>query len=178
MCCEWFKIKHPKLFIRHFYEPFFVHILGEFDRAKAVERKDKFAILGTPGIGKSAFGMFLLWKALCAGKTVVYVHGTHRQVYIFHSNGRVFEGDFKNWESLPEVKHANNVLLLDAVLDFVERDAFTVFLTSPRDENSKQFRSLHSKKMLYFPMLIRGGIGGNARFMLPGGQRRGSKGSQ
>jgi KaiC/GvpD/RAD55 family RecA-like ATPase len=66
------------------------HILGEFDRAKAVERKDKFAILGTPGVGKSAFGMFLLWKALCAGKTVVYVHGTHRQVYIFHSKWASF----------------------------------------------------------------------------------------
>jgi hypothetical protein len=147
----WFKLHHRNLFIRHFYEDFFTHVLGEFDGAKSAGNVTKFAVVGSPGIGKSASGMFLLWKAVCAGKTVVYVQGIGEAVYIFSSKGQVYQGNYLTWKSLPELASPHTVLLLDEA-PMIDRRAFSVLLTSPRGKNTRAMRDLPSRTM-FFPML-------------------------
>ncbi|RYE85268.1 MAG: hypothetical protein EOO65_00770 [Methanosarcinales archaeon] len=64
------------LMVRHFYDRFVerhVWCVLSDEEGDVPRPKNRLVITGTPGIGKSAFGMYLLHRALNAGKTVVFV---------------------------------------------------------------------------------------------------------
>ncbi len=63
---KWLFLKSNILFVRDFYEDFFNEFIGRF------AEDSKLIICGTPGIGKSVFGQYCIYRALQAGKTVVY----------------------------------------------------------------------------------------------------------
>jgi hypothetical protein len=55
------------LFVRSFYKDFYdKHIICTYEEYSGL------VVLGTPGIGKSAFGSYCVYRGLQDGKTVVY----------------------------------------------------------------------------------------------------------
>lgn len=122
----WVFDEFDELFVRYFYQPFFDDVLKQFGSPKS-----KWVILGNPGIGKSAFGLFLLFRAIEAKRTVVYVRKFASRNLLFHS-GRTYE--FAHG-ALPDLvvqllSDKSTVYISDSVSpDKV--NAFTVLITSP-----------------------------------------------
>jgi KaiC/GvpD/RAD55 family RecA-like ATPase len=57
------------LFERSFYKDFFDKHVGKY------KKNSGLVVLGTPGIGNSAFGSYCVYRGLQDGKTVVYQGG-------------------------------------------------------------------------------------------------------
>jgi hypothetical protein len=75
-----------QLFIRSFYDPLINDVLKCFQDIS--ERRHHFIVTGNPGIGKSAFGVYLLVRALQLGRPVVYQHGAaSNSCYLFENGG-------------------------------------------------------------------------------------------
>ena len=73
----WPTLHSPVLFVRDFYKPFFDDVLNGLRRnSSSISEKcvaiAKVVVCGNPGIGKSAFGMYALFRALKDGRAVVY----------------------------------------------------------------------------------------------------------
>ncbi|RYE82330.1 MAG: hypothetical protein EOO65_05645, partial [Methanosarcinales archaeon] len=79
------------LMVRHFYDRFIEQhvwcVLPKKEGA-AARPENQLVITGTPGIGKSAFGMYLLHRALNVGKTAVFVRNAQSEgipfITVFH----------------------------------------------------------------------------------------------
>jgi hypothetical protein len=69
---SWLGLKSSVIFVRSFYEPYLTGVLCNFDASLA--GFDIFITCGTAGIGKSAFGMWLLARAIALNRTVIYQH--------------------------------------------------------------------------------------------------------
>jgi hypothetical protein len=67
---QWPGLWSNALFVRDFYNDFFSSVLC---KAQSLKGKAGAIILGTPGIAKSAFGLYVLFRAVREGKTVIYV---------------------------------------------------------------------------------------------------------
>ena len=82
----WPQLGTEPLFVRDFYAGLFEGVLGSCSAAAKVR---KFIIRGNAGIGKSAFGAYIMWRAVRAGRTVVYASDKVEYCFILHSDGRV-----------------------------------------------------------------------------------------
>jgi hypothetical protein len=69
---HWLGLDSSVLFVRPFYEGYLKGVLCDFDASRAGFRI--FITCGTAGIGKSAFGVWLLGQAIALNRTVVYQH--------------------------------------------------------------------------------------------------------
>jgi hypothetical protein len=69
---SWLGLESSVIFVRSFYEPYLTSVLCNFDASLAGFRI--FITCGTAGIGKSAFGMWLLGEAIALNRTVIYQH--------------------------------------------------------------------------------------------------------
>jgi len=78
----WHTCQHPKLFVRSAYVAFYEQFLSGKQHGR------KVTALGTPGIGKSAAGMYFLHRALKENKKVLY---RDFRVNRYH----VYDGDSK-----------------------------------------------------------------------------------
>ncbi|RYE83146.1 MAG: hypothetical protein EOO65_04405, partial [Methanosarcinales archaeon] len=85
------------LMVRHFYDRFIaehVQCVLPHEEGADPEAQTRLIITGTPGIGKSAFGMYVLHRALNVGKTVVFVRNEQAvgvpSVSVFH-DGAVWQ---------------------------------------------------------------------------------------
>jgi DNA replication protein DnaC len=63
---KWPFLGSNTLFIRDFYSSFYDQYIGNYKEGT------KIVISGTPGIGKSAFGCYAIYRALKDGKIVVF----------------------------------------------------------------------------------------------------------
>jgi hypothetical protein len=69
---SWLGLESPVVYVRSFYEDYLTSVLCNFDASLAGFRI--FITCGTAGIGKSAFGMWLLGRAIALNRTVIYQH--------------------------------------------------------------------------------------------------------
>jgi hypothetical protein len=107
-------------------------------------------------VGKSAFGSYLLWRAVQARRTVVYVSDKVNDAFIFHGDGRVevFEPDEFKRRTYALRHLRSTVLIVDGIKPPV-CDAFSVLITSPERERYKAYLEVDDACALYFPVLSR-----------------------
>jgi hypothetical protein len=91
-------------------------------------------------VGKSAFGCYLLWRAVQARRTVVYYHESLWNPFIFHADGRVEvfprNGFFDRVALL--CGERSTLLIIDSATPHPFR-AFTIAITSPVLSRYKEF---------------------------------------
>lgn len=103
-------------------------------------------------VGKSAFGLYLLWRAVNAGRTVVYVSDKVKNGYIFHANGRVeaFVRTHLLDAADAVMDDPNTLLIFDGDGDSLIRgqgrppvcNATTVLVTSPQRARYSEFKKV------------------------------------
>lgn len=153
---QWPILDSPVLFVRSFYAAFYDGVMGGA-RDGFVEKGVRFrklCVSGNPGIGKSSFGYYALFRALRDGRTVVYQaeklrrdHGKQK-AYLFMGSTVTSDADAID----AALDDANTLFISDSITPpFV--NAFTLFVTSPRRERTWEFRKTDSAAMLYFPVL-------------------------
>jgi hypothetical protein len=154
---RWLQLGDEPLFVRHFYRDCFE---GPLESLKPGAR---FTIIGNAGIGKSAFGEYLLWQAVQAGRTAVYVSDKSHGCYIFHADGRAVLLDKVAFQETLEVLFdPSTVLIYDGngegkgVPPIVS--ATTVLVTSPKRSRFKEFER-EGGDLLFFPVFSRDEIG-------------------
>ena len=141
------------LFVRSFYAGCFEGVLASFDAERAPNAPRKFTIIGNAGIGKSAFGAYLLWRAVQAHRTVIYVSDKVDFAFVLHGDGRVeacTKADFDRCTADTR-SDAAAVLICDGVKPPV-CSAFTVLITSPVRERWKEFAKCVDARRLFFPV--------------------------
>ena len=141
---------------------------GDLANWRAQHAPRKFTIIGNAGIGKSAFGAYLLWRAVQARRTVVYVSDKAKNAFVLHGDGR--------GESFPAghyidradalLDEKSTVLICDGVKPPVV-DAFTLLITSPVRERWKEFDKLPDELRFFFPVFSRGEMGDMLRACFP-----------
>ena len=156
------------LFVRSFYEGCFEGVLRSFDADRSPGAYRKFTIVGNAGIGKSAFGAYLLWRAVQARRTVIYVSSMVDVAFVLHGNGRVeacTKADFDRC-TFDTRSDATAVLICDGVKPPV-CSAFTVLITSPVRERWKEFNKCVDARRLFFPVFSRAEIEDMRRACFP-----------
>jgi len=143
------------LFVRSFYEGCFEGVLASFDANRTRGTPRKFTIVGNAGIGKSAFGAYLLWRAVQARRTVIYVSDKVDVAFVMHSDGRVEtcnkdDFNFNRCTTITRSK-ASTVLICDGIKPPI-CNAFTVLITSPVRERWKEFDKCVDARRLFFPV--------------------------
>lgn len=128
----WPQLGAEPLFVRDFYQGLYEGPLEYLDPS-CKSKTRKFIVRGNEGIGKSAFGAYLLWRAVKAGRTVVYTSDKMRASFVFHSNGHVETFGTQDFErrTWNVLEHASTVFICDGILPPVV-NAFTVLITSPK----------------------------------------------
>ena len=144
------------LFVRSFYAGCFEGVLASFDAERAPDAPRKFTIIGNAGIGKSAFGAYLLWRAVQARRTVVYVSEKVKDAFILHGDGRVEAFTKPHFDDRCSVvlDDVSAVLICDGVKPPI-CSAFTVLITSPVRERWKEFDKCGDAQRLFFPVFSR-----------------------
>jgi hypothetical protein len=142
--------------VRSFYAGCFEGVLASFDAERAPDALRKFTIIGNAGIGKSAFGTYLLWRAVQARRTVAYVSDKVNDAFILHSDGRVeaFDNSEFRRRASSVLNDTSAVLICDGVKPPV-CSAFTVLITSPVRERWKEFDKCVDARRLFFPVFSR-----------------------
>ena len=141
------------LFVRSFYAGCFEGVLASFDAERAPDALRKFTVIGNAGIGKSAFGAYLLWRAVQARRTVIYVSDKVKNAFILHSDGRVEA--FDNSEFRPRASSVLDDVSAVLICDCVKPpicSAFTVLITAPVRERWKEFDKCVDARRLFFPV--------------------------
>ena len=138
---HWPTLHSPVLFVRHFYQPLFDDVLNGLNHFKSADTAGgcvgKVIVCGNPGIGKSAFGMYALFRAVRAGRTVVYASAKlSPSVLVFRS------GTVQSASHVDDVAHLTadpeSVLISDSLVPPVCK-AFTMLITSPRKDRWHEF---------------------------------------
>lgn len=152
---EWPQLGNSPLFVRSFYTGCVEGALGGFDVAGTAHFR-KFAIIGNAGIGKSAFGAFMLWRAVRSGRTVVYLSDKVKRPFIIHADGRGEALTHASFEArtVAVLDDKSTVFICDGLAPPIA-PAFTVLLTSPRRERWKIFHQMPDALRLFFPVLAR-----------------------
>ena len=128
---EWPFLHSDTLFVRDFYDAFFNEYLGHY-------RKDtKVIVSGTPGIGKSAFGLYCIYRALKDDKTVVYHSAKEAALYYVYSSTSVTS--HKDYPDQLLHNSAQVVYISDAIRPAIV-PCVTILLTSPTKEVWYEFR--------------------------------------
>ena len=148
---KWPQLGAEPLFVRHFYHGCFTGPLQSLTQDPDVKYR-KFVIIGNPGIGKSAFGCYLLYQAIRAKRTVVY-HSFKGGgwVNIFHSDGKVSRTDGLNTSSRSLLDNPSTVYISDSITPETNY-AFTVLITSPCRERWYEYSKSSDCRILCFPV--------------------------
>jgi hypothetical protein len=155
----WPQLGAAPLFVRPFYEGCFEGVLGALDAGGAAKYR-KFTVIGNAGIGKSAFGAYVLWRAVRARRTVVYVSDKVHEAFILHADGRAESFTKAHFDDRTRavVCDASTVLICDGVTPPIV-DAFTLLITSPKRERWKEFAKVAGSRRLFFPVFSRAETG-------------------
>lgn len=148
---SWPDMASPLLFVRHFYAPCWDSVMAKGESKDPLLQR-KFVVMGTPGIGKSAFGFYMLWRALKEGKTVIYKTQKRARKAVLFRNGRVFTCPHVDY--IPEIDEPATILIVDGE-EPPSVGAFTVLITSPLRARWKEFVKLGGVEDLTFPVFSR-----------------------
>ena len=161
---EWPMLESSTLFVRHFYAPLVDSIFKRFEVPHL-----NYLVVGNPGIGKSAFGLYVLFRALREGRNVFYLAGKLKLGFHFRrtDGGR----------SIHKFKLDNDVLVMSAcsprdvlICDSWTPplcDAFTVLISSPQRERYKEVQKQPNWRTLFFPVFSKDEIDAMARACFP-----------
>jgi hypothetical protein len=163
----WPQLGGKPLFVRSFYEGCFEGVLNSLDPGGTAAVR-KFTVIGNAGIGKSAFGAYVLWRAVQAQRTVVYVSDKVHEAFILHGDGRAeaFTADQFNLRTRGVLSARTTVLICDGVKPPIV-DAFTLLITSPVRERWKEFNKASDARRLCFPVFSRAETGDMLRSCFP-----------
>ena len=155
----WPQLGAEPLFVRDFYCGLYEGPLASCDPGCGNSLR-KFILRGNAGIGKSAFGAYMLWRAIKAGRTVVYTSDKVETSFVFHSSGEVeaFSAEDFGRRTWAVLQQASTVFICDGVKPPVT-SAFTVLITSPKRERYKEYFKLVDCEMLTVPVFFRHEIG-------------------
>ena len=149
---KWPQLGALPLFVRHFYEGCYVGPLQCFT-ANPHAKYRKIIILGNPGIGKSAFGCYLLWRAIRERRTVVYMSDKHIDSWVFHTNGEVQPFMAENIKLVPALRNPATVFIADSIEGGPPAvEAFTIVLSSPKRSRWKELHKADDAIRLFFPV--------------------------
>ena len=148
----WPTLNSSVLFVRYFYDAFFEHVLHNLEPDIVNKNWVASIIIGNPGIGKSAFAMYALFRALRDHRTVVYLARKSISGYLF-KDGEVFT--FSK-QQLPcdlstILDDPSTVLIVDGMEPPTVR-AVTLLVTSPRKDVWHDFYKTGGCARYYFPV--------------------------
>ena len=152
---QWPTLHSPVLFVRDFYEQFYVSVLNSMKAFKSAHTGAGFIakviLCGNPGIGKSAFGMYALFRALRDGRTVVYASAKSGEYLVFEG-GAVHEVmSLRDFYARELLANPETVLICDNMVPPV-CNAFTLLVTSPGKDRWHEFYKEMDCTMLFFPV--------------------------
>jgi hypothetical protein len=138
---EWMSFSSSILFVRSFYKDFFDKHIGKYKKNSGV------VVLGTPGIGKSAFGSYCVYRGLQDGKTVVY--------QTMDGSMRVYTSDSVTWGSTFSQEDLRLLLKPDTLYVVDSRPPVhvscpTVLVTSPKRDKWNEFAKRGGTDINYF----------------------------
>ena len=135
----WPQLGTEPLFVRDFYQGLYEGPLASCDPGCTAKLR-KFIIRGNAGIGKSAFGAYMLWRAVKAGRTVVYTSDKVEFSFIMHSDGlvEVFDRSLIVQRAKGITADARALFICDGI-DPTVASAFTVCISSPKRERYRKF---------------------------------------
>ncbi len=161
---SWPDMTSPLLFVRHFYAPCWDSVMAKGEpeepslqrkvvvaegEPKEPTLKRKFVVMGTPGIGKSAFGLYILWRALKEGKTVIYKTRKRMGTIFMFRDGKLFTVSPSAY--IHEMTYPATILIVDGE-EPPSVAAFTVLITSPLRVRWKDFVKPKGVHQLIFPV--------------------------
>ncbi|KAL3779742.1 hypothetical protein HJC23_001993 [Cyclotella cryptica] len=137
------------LYIRECYRTIASRILPVKGIHKAI-------ITGTPGIGKSLFLIYLLWRLVKEGKRVLFIYDSIN-IY-FDGNGGVFSWDITRWPWYEHLFWNDTLWCLFNAKSKTESDLgrfpvglFTFIVsTTPRDEMVNDFKKPHPVPQVFY----------------------------
>ena len=152
----WPQLGAVPLFVRAFYDGFYEGVLSECD-ASGLAPLRRITVTGNAGIGKSAFGAYVMWRAVAARRAVVYVSAKEPRASIFHAGDGGVEtclrdDYFARSEAL--LGDPSTVLICDGVAPPAVT-AFTLLVTSPKRDMWKTFDQLDRSRRVFFPAFSR-----------------------
>jgi hypothetical protein len=152
---QWPTLHSPVLFVRDFYEPFYDSVLNGMKAFKSANTGAvlvaKVILCGNPGIGKSAFGMYALFRAVRDGRTVVYASSKSGEYLVFEG-GAVHEvNSLRDVYARRLLAKPETVLICDSMIPPVCK-AFTLLVTSPRKDRWYEFDKEMDCTMFFFPV--------------------------
>ena len=164
---DWPQLGGAPLFVRSFYEGCFEGVLNSLDPSCTAALR-KFTIVGNAGIGKSAFGAYVLWRAVQARRTVAYISDKVGDAFILHGDGRAecFPAEDFSARTRSIRRDKTTVLICDGVKPPVV-NAFTLLITSPVRERWKEFNKCLDADRLFFPVFSRAEMGDMLRSCYP-----------
>jgi hypothetical protein len=142
--------KIQKLFVRKCYEDVFELLLCEIERGT-----DSFAVSGTPGIGKSLFFVYILFRILqkqtgWKPKRIVYHTKTS---FVCFDLENITVSKFEQINAEGFVREANTLYVIDGSYAIpLLSSCVTIFISSPR---SRQYKDYVKQKMAtewFFPV--------------------------
>lgn len=148
------QLERKPIFVRYFYDQCIEGAMSNLDSAGTLGVR-RFLILGSAGIGKSAFGLVLLRHALRQrpARTVVYVNDRTLDAYVFRARGSGGGHDVTPFlkENLPhDIDDSRTVLICDSLCPPTVA-AFTVMISSPSRKRYKNFWNSQPCNKLVFP---------------------------
>lgn len=143
---QWLQLGAAPLFLRPFYDKCVRGAMAGLAPGR------RFIVRGNSGIGKSAFGMYMLWYAVKAKRTTVYVSDKVDYGYIFHADGRVdaFLREDLHSAALVHLDDPKALLIFDGDGDSRVQgqgrpptvNATIAFVTSSKHSRFKEFKKL------------------------------------
>jgi hypothetical protein len=130
-----------KLFIRYFYDPLIDDVMKCFQSPS--ERLPHVIICGNPGIGKSTFGIYLLFRALKLGRPVVYQQGMLSGACFLFENGTVTKHASSSSHVIENRLYDPRVLfIVDSYTPIATPDfkCITILVTSPLPARYKEYQ--------------------------------------
>jgi len=129
----WPDMESAALFVRSFYDDLYVAVLHKAVRSIG---NCGAAIVGMPGIAKSAFGLYVLFRAVREGRPVIY--SSRKTGNAVFKDGKAYSiagaiGD------IAAMNDNTTVYISDSLKPAGSKGAFTLVITSPKKANWSEF---------------------------------------
>ena len=140
------------LYIREAYEELFEIIWKNQQDKESKMRINRMAITGTPGIGKSVFLFYILWRLanIKSTKTVIlHRQMNHRRIYVFQNDGCwivSYDADIQMLLTDPDTWYLTDALLTPPA----SVEAVTILVSSPAEKYYSDFLKYSSTAPLHY----------------------------
>mmetsp|Transcript_1142 Transcript_1142/g.1461 ORF Transcript_1142/g.1461 Transcript_1142/m.1461 type:complete len:538 (+) Transcript_1142:34-1647(+) len=145
-----YKERFSELIVRDCYKKLFDIILDSYGTAES----QGTIVTGNPGIGKSYFLFYCLFRFIKLGKTVVFESSQQNSYWLYRPNEATLclEGVSPEDVFLEQLRSRSTVFLFDPNKDSpTSVKAFTIIAASPQIENFKEFFKTEGVNKLFMP---------------------------